>query len=743
MVFGGFGGGNRISVKIVGDKTDLDKKLRGAGKNVDQFGQRTERGIRKAATAIKAGFAIVAASAVAVGVKAIKLAADFDSSMSKITGLVGIAADEVDAMGETVKRLAGETAKSPAELADALFFVTSAGLRGAEALEALEFAAKASAAGLGETAVIADALTSAMNAYATSGLSAEEATNILVATVREGKLEASALGAAIGQVLPIASEMGVTFDEVGASIAAMTRLGLNSAEAVTALKSILTTIIKPAGTAAAELEKVGLSSEGLRRQLREEGLLAVLFTLREAFKGNQEALTKVIPNVRALTGFMALTGDAAEATEGIFERLTDTTGNLDTAFGVASETIEFRLNKVLVESQLILLKALPLVETLLRELMLVTGAITELQALSEISEFDVGSVELASEAISELITKVNLLDRPILDLFETNFFVKGVREILKESELTSEELKELAASVVFLDDIFGTGAFHARKFAAIIEEQLRLVELFSPELARAAGRTEELAGETEGLTGELEGLTGETEIATEAAKALAEAEEEQAEALDEASEAAKRKRDALLEVHNPLFRITQLSQDLEEAERAVIKAENEFTRDSSEFVNAVINRADVLFDLRTTFDELLAEGINPTGEAARNMFRGLGAPDDVIDKIFGVFDEIQTNLRDRLFSVDVRANFLGLDSSREDIISIPREVDIGGIKHTGGRVNAPRGQEVLVRALGGETFSNPSHSGGGGGGSIINYYADTQISNTRILRELVEMGRRR
>ena len=330
-----------IRVKVIGDMASLDKSLSASGTKLDKFSSAMS----------KLRLPILAA-----GVVSIKLASDFDSSMSKITGLVGIAADKVDAMGESLKGISSVTAKGPAELAEALFSVTSAGLRGTDAMEALEFAAKASAAGLGETADVADALTSAMNAYAASGLSAEEATNILVATVREGKLEASELGAAIGQVLPIASEMGVTFDEVGASIAAMTRLGLNSAESVTSLKSILSTILKPASAAAVELEKVGLSSAGLRRQLREEGLLATLQTLREAFEGNAEGLTKVIPNVRALTGFMALTGDSAEATQQIFDNLTDTTGALDTAFNVASETIEFRFNKALTDMKLQLLE---------------------------------------------------------------------------------------------------------------------------------------------------------------------------------------------------------------------------------------------------------------------------------------------------------------------------------------------------------------------------------------------------
>ncbi len=51
------------------------------------------------------------------------------------------------------------------EEAEALFFITSAGLEEKEALDMLEVSARAAAAGLGDIATIADAVTSAANAY--------------------------------------------------------------------------------------------------------------------------------------------------------------------------------------------------------------------------------------------------------------------------------------------------------------------------------------------------------------------------------------------------------------------------------------------------------------------------------------------------------------------------------------------------------------------------------------------------
>ena len=165
---------------------------------------------------------------VLAGAAALKMFSDYEASMTKIIGLVGVGRDVVEGWNTTVLQMAGPVAQAPAKLADALFFVTSAGIRGAEAMEVLEMSAKAATAGLGETKAVADLVTSAMNAYGIENLNAAQATDVLVAAVREGKAEADALATSMGMVLPIASNMGVTFDQVGAAVAAMTRTGTNA-----------------------------------------------------------------------------------------------------------------------------------------------------------------------------------------------------------------------------------------------------------------------------------------------------------------------------------------------------------------------------------------------------------------------------------------------------------------------------------------------------------------------------------
>ena len=286
---------------------------------------------------------------VAAGGAATKMAFDFDKSMTQIKSLVGVAGDEVDAMGETAKQMALDTGKSAAEAADALFFITSAGLRGDEAMQTLEASLKAAAVGLGETKTIADLATSAMNAYGSDTLSASDATDILTTAVREGKLEASQLAGAMGGVIPIASNLGVGFDEVAAALAAMSRTGTDAANGATQLNAILSSIAKPTEQSIAAFERMGLTTDDLERSLAEDGLMNTMILLKNRIDAAGMSFTDIVPNVRAWKGVLDLTGAGMESNIAIFESLENHLGATQKAFETTAESASFKMTKSLNE----------------------------------------------------------------------------------------------------------------------------------------------------------------------------------------------------------------------------------------------------------------------------------------------------------------------------------------------------------------------------------------------------------
>ena len=374
----------RLEYKITGDSSSFRNSIKQSEKSVNGF-QSKLKGVASTMKLVFVG------ALTAGGVQALRSAKQFDKSMTQIKSLVGIAGAEVDKMGETAIKMATKTGRGANEAAEALFFITSAGLRGSEAMEVLEASLKAAAVGLGETKTVADLATSALNAYGSANLSATDATDVMVTAVREGKLEAGELAQSMGRVLPLASAMGVEFHEVGAAFAALSRTGTNAAEASTQIRGIFASLLKPTQQAEEALDKMGLSSAELRTQLREKGLLSTLQTLQKEFKGNDEAAAQVFGNVRALSAVLDLMGENADGTRKIFDNLTQSLGATNEAFLITEESTSQKLDKALAQLGN---STIPVAESALLGLVNATnGLITAFKSLGKVAPRELDNIQ--------------------------------------------------------------------------------------------------------------------------------------------------------------------------------------------------------------------------------------------------------------------------------------------------------------------------------------------------------------
>ena len=324
--------------------------LKGLSKDLNRVSYKLNRQASKLKSAGSAMSSAITLPLLAIGATGIKMSLDLEKSLNKITNLVGVSSGDLAKYKKDLVIISNETGKSQTELAKALFDLTSAGLSGDKALAALRKSAKASAIGLGETQVVASAVSSAMNAYESSSLSAAKATEVLASTVRFGKLSAEELAPAIGQVLPIASAMGVTFDEVGANIATFTRLGIDSKQAATALKSLLSGFSGAAGKKAADaLDSIGLSMDGVRKKIREDGLLATLEMLNEKTGGNVETLSAIIPNIRAFSNVLGTVGAQGDTYREVLDGISKSQTLVDDGFEKIKKSAGFKLNSAINE----------------------------------------------------------------------------------------------------------------------------------------------------------------------------------------------------------------------------------------------------------------------------------------------------------------------------------------------------------------------------------------------------------
>ena len=285
----------------------------------------------------------------AAGTAGVTMAVQLEQSFAKIENLVGITGQKLEEFKNGVKSVSTETAKSQQELSEALFAITSAGIRGSEAIDVLDRAAKASAIGLGDTKVVAHALTGVLQAYSKEGLTAAEATDTLTAIVREGNLEAESLAPTLGRVVGIAAQLGVSFEEVGANIATFTRLGVPAEEAVVGLRGVLNTMLNPSKEAERVLATLGMTATDLADRVGEQGLQNTLQFLLESFEGNDRAVATLFGNVRALSNVLGTAGAQGEVYADVLNNIEHATGIVDEGFDNVSKGSAFQFKKVLNE----------------------------------------------------------------------------------------------------------------------------------------------------------------------------------------------------------------------------------------------------------------------------------------------------------------------------------------------------------------------------------------------------------
>jgi len=182
-----------LYVKILGDSTGLQRSLAQSSVAVKGFGTTAQSA--SSTTSKSLGGLSAAFVGVAVAAKAASDFTKFQATMVRTVTLAGSTEKEMQALSSEILNVSTDLGKSPQELADALYFTESAGISASKAMDVVTVSAKASAIGLGDSATVADALTSVLNAYGEENISAAKAADILTAAVRDGKGEADAIAA--------------------------------------------------------------------------------------------------------------------------------------------------------------------------------------------------------------------------------------------------------------------------------------------------------------------------------------------------------------------------------------------------------------------------------------------------------------------------------------------------------------------------------------------------------------------
>lgn len=243
---------------------------------------------------------------------------NFNKEITMITTLLDMSKINMENVLGKLKQISINTASDISETAKGMYWAISGGVNQAmgyteeQMLNVTKTTAEIASA-TGATATdVTRAIMGIANTYEKElGPTIEEQTkkvgDVLFKTTFLGITSVQELAQSIGFVIPIWRQMKLPIEELGTAIAVLTRNGMNTATAITAIKSTITEIMKPSDQARALARKLGIdfSIAGLQAK----GYARFMSDILEKTQGMPERLVVLFNNVRALTEVLGKAGN--------------------------------------------------------------------------------------------------------------------------------------------------------------------------------------------------------------------------------------------------------------------------------------------------------------------------------------------------------------------------------------------------------------------------------------------------
>ena len=281
---------------------------------------------------------------------AIRDAVDFQKAVAEIE-TIGRQMGGFENISGVVRRISDEFNVSLGDTAEAVYQTISNQI--AQTADAIEqftaSAAKFSKVTKTDLATSVNLLSGTLNAFGKDVSETDDVAAKFFKTIELGRIRAEELEQGFGTVAPTADKLGIAYEEVNAALATLTIQGIQADKAFTQIRGMMQSFLKPTGEMTAAMRQLGFATgeQMLQAYDLQEALRAVVGTT----DGTAEAVAKLIPRIRGLTGGLGLVNDEAEHfTKTIEEQATaldETYGEaIEIVFKTDAERITKELNKV-------------------------------------------------------------------------------------------------------------------------------------------------------------------------------------------------------------------------------------------------------------------------------------------------------------------------------------------------------------------------------------------------------------
>ncbi len=245
-----------------------------------------------------------AVATVGVAVAGVKMATDFQTATVRLVTSAGEVQSNLKMVQDGILQMSGQVGVSSMELANAMYYVESAGFQGANGLTVLAAAAQGAKAEGASTTNVVKAMTDVLKDYHLPASEAANVTSQMIAAVAHGKTSLEDFSKAFASIIPAASAAGVSFADVGSALAEMTNHGFTAQRASQNLAQALRSLLNPTKPMLKAFDDFGVSTDVLKAKLAgPDGLTnAMQYMSDAALKAGKEGTPAFAAALKLLMG---------------------------------------------------------------------------------------------------------------------------------------------------------------------------------------------------------------------------------------------------------------------------------------------------------------------------------------------------------------------------------------------------------------------------------------------------------
>ena len=311
-----------------------------------------------------------------VATAAIKTAADFEASMSKVGAISGEVADnelsgitkKAAEMGLSFKQganttetamnilkakaqqMGATTSFSASESADAMQYMAMAGWKATDMMDGIAGIMNLAAASGEDLAKTSDIVTDGLTAFGMTAKDSSRFADVMAATASNANTNVALMGETFKYCASTAGAMGYSIEDVSVAIGIMGNAGIKGSMAGTTIKNTIANLAKPTAKQAEVMKKLGISLTDSGGNMK--SFAQVMDNLRSSFSGlsktEKAAAATTLAGKQSMEGFLTIVNAGAED----FDKLT---AAIDGSSGSAAEMAAKMLDNL--NGQLTLLKS--------------------------------------------------------------------------------------------------------------------------------------------------------------------------------------------------------------------------------------------------------------------------------------------------------------------------------------------------------------------------------------------------